>query len=410
MRLARRFDVIAVVGLVAWLAFDLLARTVFGRTPWPESVVDYRILYDASQFVVTNLAYPAGYPYPPPAVAVHAASAVLPFSLAAALWLALTGLAAAACYALVARALELPARAGMLVALPPAHAVCAYYFQWDMRSVNCNLIVLCALCLGGTALAAGRDRAAGCWLALAVALKVMPVLCVPYLAWVRRWRALAWALGASAGLWVLVPLVAFGASGFAPVYQGWFGELTRATDATQKLVHPILISLDKAAVHLFGDATSGAKALALGVMALWALLGLAGAALSFRTRGRDPFAVLAHVSLLVIGPSAVNPYLEAYHLVPLMIPAVLLAVCALDARASKSTRAVALIGFAVAVLVVKFSGPWPLRGLLVNVQALVLCAAALWVTHARTREPDAPAEPRRNWLARLFARPAMMRG
>jgi hypothetical protein len=93
-----------------------------------------------------------------------------------------------------------------------------------------------------------------------------------------------------------------------------------------------------------------------------------------------------------------------------MIPAVLLAVCALDARASKSTRAVALIGFAVAVLVVKFSGPWPLRGLLVNVQALVLCAAALWVTHARTREPDAPAEPRRNWLARLFARPAMMRG
>jgi hypothetical protein len=209
-------------------------------------------------------------------------------------------------------------------------------------------------------------------------------------------------------LWLLVPLGAFGATGFAAVYDGWLGELTRATDATQKLVHPILISLDKAAVHLFGDGTTGAKALTLGIMALWVLLGLAGAALSFRTRGRDPFVVLAHVSLLVIGPSAVNPYLEAYHLVPLMIPAALLAVCALDSRAPKSTRAVALVGFGVAVLVVKFSGPWPLRGLLVNVQALVLCSAALWVAHARAREPHAPTEPRRNWLARLFARPAII--
>ena len=50
--------------------------------PWPGSVVDYRILYDAGREVFRTYAYPAGYPYPPPAAALHAVTTVLPFDLA----------------------------------------------------------------------------------------------------------------------------------------------------------------------------------------------------------------------------------------------------------------------------------------------------------------------------------------
>jgi hypothetical protein len=386
-RVARRWDVVAAVALVAWLGYDLTARTVFGSVPWPESVVDYHILYDASRHVVATHEYPADkpYPYPPPAVALHAASAAFPFGVSAALWLALTGLAAVAAYATLARVLGLHRRPGMLLALPLAHALAAYFFQWDMRSINCNLIVLAAVLFGCAALAAGRDRAAGFWFATGVALKLMPVLLLPYLAWTGRWRAFAWGAFFSLTFWVAVPLAAFGPGGLAKVYGGWLGELARATDPAAKESHPILISLGKAASHATGGATA-ARAVVFGVGALWVCVGLAGAAASRLNRSRDGFAILTHASLLVLGPVAVNPYLEPYHLVPLAVPAVLLLAAAADSRRPGWARLAAAVAFAVALVTLKASSPWPLRGLLVNAVALVLCSAAVLVSWCRAAE------------------------
>jgi hypothetical protein len=393
---ARRWwDAVAVVGLLGWLAFDLTARTVFGSVPWPQSVVDYHILYGASRHVVETHRYPTEwpYPYPPPAVAVQAASAVLPYPVSAALWLALTGLAAVAAYAALARTLGLHRRPGLLVVLPLAHLVVAYYFQWDMRSVNCNLIVLAALLFGCAALAAGRDAAAGFWFAAGVALKVFPVLVLPYLAWRGRWRALAWAGACSAAFWGLVPLLAFG-SGFADVYAGWAAELTHAADPLRNQVHPILIALDKAAAHVAAGNAAAARAVVWAVCGLWVAVGLSGAAASRAAGPRDGHATLAHVSLLVLGPVAVNPYLEPYHLVPLVVPAALLAAVALTPAERPRVRGVAAVGFLLGLAILKASSPWPVRGLLVNAQALVLCGAAVWVSWARAgvAEPDRAGE------------------
>ncbi len=112
-------------------------------------------------------------------------------------------------------------RPGLLLALPLAHVAVAYYFQWDMRSLNCNLVMLAALLFGCAALAAGRDRAAGFWFAASVALKMFPVLVLPYLAWTSRWRALAWAAGFSLVFWVGVPLAAFGGGSQTCAPAGW---------------------------------------------------------------------------------------------------------------------------------------------------------------------------------------------
>ena len=41
------------------------------------------------------------------------------------------------------------------------------------------------------------------------------------------------------------------------------------------------------------------------------------------------------------------------------------------------------IVFVLGLVILKSSSPWPLRGLLVNAQALVLCGAAVWAARAR---------------------------
>ena len=406
----RRWDVAAVVGLVGWLLFDLTARTLFGAAPWPQSAVDYCILYHSSRHVVETHQYTANFPYPPPAVAIHAAGTVFPFAVAASLWLALTGLAAVACYFTLARTLGLYRRPGLLCLLPLAHLVAAYYFQWDMRSINCNLVVLATILFGCAALTRRRDVAAGFWFALAVALKVLPILVLPYLAWTRRWRAFVAAAACSLVLWVAVPVVAFGADGSREVYRGWAGELTRATDPELKHKHPILISLDKAAAYAVPGDAGTAKGIALAVCAAWVLVGLAGAATSWGKSERDGTRVLAHVSLLVLGPVAVNPYLEVYHLVPLVVPAVVLLAIAADPSRLPRVRAGAVIGFVLGVVLLKVSSPWPLRGLLVNAQALILCAVTIWATRVRVAA-SVPADDLSSaggaglgWLARV--RPA----
>ena len=249
-RIRRRLDVVAVIGLIGWLAFDLTARTVFGAAPWPQSVVDYHILYECSRHVVANHEYPPHfpYPYPPPAVAVHAATATtLPFALAAPLWLALTGLAAGGCYLTLARVLELHRRPGMLLVLPLAHVVVAYYFQWDMRSINCNLLMLAAVLFGCACTRVGaEDLAAGFWFAFrdSPQTATFPHPAVPGVDPTLGGHSRSPRGSRSRVLGVPIPqLVAFGTSGTRAVYTGWAGELTRAhRTPTLNRIHPVLIS------------------------------------------------------------------------------------------------------------------------------------------------------------------------
>jgi hypothetical protein len=409
---SRCWGILAAVGLVAWIVVDLTGRAFLGSVPWPQSVVDYRIIYEASRHVHQTHEFPAHspYPYPPPAIVFHAASAVFPFPVSAAIWLTLTGCAAVAIYATLAMMLDLHRRAGGLWVLPVAHLGVAYYFQWDLRSINCNVLVLAVVVFGCAALRAERPVVAGlCW-ALAIALKLIPVLLVPYLAWTGRWRALTSAIGFSALFWLILPLIAFGIEGLVPVYQGWYAELTRATDAATKETHPILISLPKAAHAAFPDNPTAARTLVGSVVAAWVLLGLGGAGASWRFRTGASEALLVHTALLVIGPAAVNPYLEPYHLVALALPSVLLAATAIDSRKPMRVRAVAAAGFLSAVVIVKLSSPWPLRGGVVNLQALILCYTALFVVWAGSdTSTHGPRDAPGSLFSRLTRRLGLLR-
>src|SRR5262245_2135848 len=93
-RVGRLASLAALAVLVAWVGIDLVGGTLFGGTPLADAPVDSRLLHGHSRHVVRTHAYPADYPYPPPAVVFHHATALLPLPAAAALWAGLCGAAA----------------------------------------------------------------------------------------------------------------------------------------------------------------------------------------------------------------------------------------------------------------------------------------------------------------------------
>src|SRR5262249_8469043 len=140
----------------------------------------------------------------------------------------------------LARLVGLSWARGEYVLLLLAHLSCATFFQWDLRSANCNLVFLAALLLGVEALHRGRDRGAGFWLALCFSLKLFSALVLAYLLFKRRWRAAAWALAFVGVFWLLLPMAVF-ADPWG-VYQEWLTQLSQAAGHPGG-DHPILTSL-----------------------------------------------------------------------------------------------------------------------------------------------------------------------
>jgi len=367
-------DIAAVAVLAVWLAVDLLGKPLFGSAAWPEAV-DYTIVHGASRFIVAHHDYPGLYPYPPPAVVLQFVTAVFPLEISAAIWLAVIGVAAAVSYWIIGRILDLRFGSGLMPVLVLAQLAGAYAIQWDIRSVNTNLVVLATVLLGVLSLVRRREISAGCWFALAVALKIIPVLLIAYLAWTRRYKAFVSAMLATIALWIILPLVVFMPAGAVSVYRGWVSSIMLAA-SPDKATHPILISVWKAADAIRRTNAASATAIVLSLLACWIVLGVV-AAISARNAGLDRSnqAILGDVGILILGPAVLSTYLEPYHVVGMIIPAAVVAYAAINPGAALSKRLGAAIAFLVALMGMQFSS-FELRGLSVNGEALVLCWAA----------------------------------
>ena len=375
-------DIAAVVVLVLWLAIDHLSKPLFGQAGWPATAVDYAIIYDDSRFIVANHSYPPFFPYPPAAVVLLAVMGLFPAKVSFAVWLAIVGGAAAVSYWSIARILGLRFGGGLMPVLVLAQVASAYAIQWDMRSLNTNLVVLAAVLLVFVALLRGREVAAGCWVALAVALKIIPVLLIVYFAWTRRYKAFASAVGATFVLWVVAPFALFG-SAVVDVYRSWLGEIMRAA-APDIAGHAILISLWKAVEFIGRTDARSATTVAVAVLAGWIVLGLLAAIGAIKAGpDRSPQAALADVGILVLGPAALSTYLEPYHVVGMVVPAAVVAYNAMDRSVDVRRRLGAVIALVVATVSFPFSS-FELRGLAVNGAALVLCWGAFMLAPRRT--------------------------
>jgi len=374
-------DISAIVVLALWLAIDHLSKPLFGQAGWPNATGDYGIIYGASRFIVANHSYPQFFPYPPAAVVLLFVTAVVPLKVSFVIWIVVVGGAAAISYWSIAKILGLRFGSGLMPVLLLVQIVSAYVIQWDMRSLNTNLVVLSAVLLGTLSLVRGREIAAGCWVALAVALKIIPVLLIAYFVWTRRYRAFASAVAATIVFWGVAPFAVFG-SDVVNVYRSWFGELRRAA-APDIDGHAILISLWKAAEFIGRTDARSATAIVVVVLAGWIVLGALAAVGALKAGpDRSRQALLADVGILVLGPAALSTYLEPYHVVGMAIPAAVVACNMMDRGVDAGRRLGAALALLVATLSLPFSS-FEMRGLAVNGAALALCWTAFLLASRR---------------------------
>jgi hypothetical protein len=374
-KLLQTVNVAALVCLVGWVGYDALGTNVFGSRPWPDTMVDYHILHEQSSYLVTHKTYMPGgaeYAYPPSAAILHYAVAGFPIAVAAAMWLTLTIVSALAIWWLLARMLELEQSpiGGVLVLL--AYGSSCYFFQWDLRSQNCNLIFLASLVCGLFCLHRQLPAAAGFWIALSFSLKLFSLLVIPYLLWSGRRRAFAWTAGFLVAFWLLLPATVLGVEGCRGAYAEWFGRMQHMVDYPAALTHPILISVRRSAAWLADGDPRIAWLVVNCVRGVWAAVCVAAAAASLARREQpgDATGLLSDVSVLALAPVAISPYLEPYHAVAFAIPSILLVRAMADSGLRIALRCFALLTFVAAAVVLWIPLDWELRGLLVNAQLL----------------------------------------
>lgn len=170
-------------------AYILAARRLLAGEPlYPTEIV---VLGPAGQFV-----------YPPPVALLFAPLGLLPFDpVRAGALVILTALGALLTVELVR---HLPRRsrywaaAGMVVFFP---------LVWEVGLENLTLVTV-VLCLGAWKLRRLPGLSGACF-AIALGLKLLPLVLIAYLALARRWGILLWSLGATALVVVLTwPVVA----------------------------------------------------------------------------------------------------------------------------------------------------------------------------------------------------------
>ncbi len=178
-----------------------------------------------------------------------------------------------------------------------------------------------------------RWRAAGVLIGVAAAVRVMPILFVPYLLWRGRWKTAGTAT-VVAGVLSVAPTLVFGWDGFASQVQQWYeitsssttwgvGHMNQSMPAMwDRYVGHGVVPFVTEPVHALPGSGS-ALARALGLLTLAALAALA----LWRFRGPlrpGSRAVLAEWSIVFLVGAACGPVAWKAYLVVLLLPFMLL--------------------------------------------------------------------------------------
>ena len=219
-----------------------------------------------------------------PAFAVLAAPAArLPLQTAKAVWFALSAAALGAFIAMsIALLPERRKREWLLATLVIVAMAKFYGHELVLGQVN---LLLGVLVVGAAhLLRAGRDAPAGAVLALAVIVKPYAVLFLPWLAAIRRGRALvACATAIVAGL--ALPITLYGFAGTVALHQDWWRTVTTST--APNLLNADNVSLAGMSAKWLG---AGQRATRLTVATSGVLLAVVADAVRRRAGVREPIA------------------------------------------------------------------------------------------------------------------------
>lgn len=377
-RLVHWANLAAATILIAWILGASFGGPLFGDTPWPGRIVDYHVNFDMSREVVGNGTYPPLFAYPPPGVLFHYAFGLIGFEPSAFLWLCLMAAATIGCFVCLLDALELRAHPARWVLALVAFALTGYFIQWDLKSQNCNMMYLFLLAAGLAAIRRSHGSVAGLCFASSMSLKLYSFLVAPYLLARGRYRLLGVTLVWLVMLAVILPILGVGFERAALIYQAWFARMWGLVVQGKHYDFWNLVSLRKCASVFWGIESPSATLFVLAARGLW----LAMLALYFWPRSRAGEEGGSHTSttldlgIVAIAPVVISPFLEVFHLVPVLIVVLALLKIATETKAKNIRWAIGASLF-LAWLTLKFGPKGELRGFGVYAYCQLLLVAAV---------------------------------
>ncbi len=233
--------------------------------------------------------------------------------------------------------------------------------RWSLSNfehLQVNIIILALVLAGLVCHRAGRDVRAGLLIGAAAALKVMPVVFVPYFVWRRQWRPAFFTTIAAVG-WSLLPLVFYGPKGFADQFSHWLDFFRRGQGVGAMNVS-VQAMVDRIIGHgivpftvpgIDNIAPSGSP------VVRWVMVGalaLVAALAGWWFRGRyDPRSrsAVAEWSIVLLVAVIFSPLTWKYYLVVLLLPMTLFVATwrdpGVDPRFRRRLRSLTWLSFAV---------------------------------------------------------------
>lgn len=264
----------------------------------------------------------------------------------------------------------------------------------NFEHLQVNIAILALTLLGLVYHRERHDRPAGLLIGLAAALKLMPVLFVPYFVWRRQWSAMAWTLTGVAG-WTLLPAVVYGPAKFLGQFRDWLDFFHRG-QGVGKMNDSVFAMLDRiAGHHLVPFSSAGIDNLAPSASAvvrllLLGLMLLVTVAACWLFRGSYYSArrtTVAEWSIVLLVGVIFSPLTWKFYLVVLLLPMTLFVASwqdrSVDSRFRQRLRWLTWLafamGFSAAEILVGPSFAWRMEmGSMLTFMALLILATLYW--------------------------------
>lgn len=288
---------------------------------------------------------------------------------------------------------------------------CAYWIINHFEWLQVDILIFALTLFGLAQHQLGREARAGVFIGAAAALKVMPVLFVPYFAWRRQWRVAAFAAVFTAA-WSLLPSVVYGWTAFTRQWAAWLAVVDAGWGVGRRNLsvfamidrivgHGFVPLLDPAITHVQASGSSMVTYVAIGALVLVAAIGLWLFRGPYRPHER---AAHAEWSVVFLVAALFGTVTWKHYLVVLLLPAALFVATWRDSRVpapfAHRLQVVYWLAFAMSVATASdLTGRAVASRLemasLPTMMALMILAALFWYRARFVPEPEAAPAPTR---------------
>lgn len=228
-------NIFSLVTLAGWALFTLLKASSFPGQPFGG---DYGNNLQQSMQVLDRHSFPYGFTYPLPCILLRYYLFKLGGNYSGIVWVCLIAFSLYFATRFLIEEFYTGDAHSRYLYLMLAFLPVAYYVQWDIKALNCNQIVLCLVMASVLFLKRQAYLLSGLFLALGVALKLYPIVILPYLLIRKKYRVVLSAMTWIVVFFVLIPFMVLGSSDFIELTGKWIESLalTGAPDFIVRVV------------------------------------------------------------------------------------------------------------------------------------------------------------------------------